>query len=191
MKVRIRMSPEESAAEPVRVNAPPILRHVTGPRKAMKGGDMGWMSVTGLAGSKLRLQLPDGERGPAAQPESGSHLAEVALQSQPIPLRAAQMHVGIGSRGVAVPLPIAPGKGAEVQHSAAEPPEVAQGTRGRRGVEILQHVVADHEIEGRGAAVILDPAVLPAVAAAEIRARLQTDVLRLGQEALERRAQQA
>src|SRR6185437_12909983 len=89
-----------------------------------------------------------------------------------------------------IPLPVAAGQGAEVQHSAAESPEVAQGARGGARMQILEHVVTDDEVEGGGAAVVLDPAVLPAIAAAEIEAGLETDILGPRQEALERGAQE-
>src|SRR6185437_4000385 len=190
MKVTIRRSSAESAAQPVRVSALRPRRQVTGPRNAARAVGKS-VSVTRNPGSEPALELPDGQRRAAAQPEAGADFAEVALQTQPIPVSGAQVDVGIGSRRVAVPIPVASGQGAEVQRSAAEAPEVAQSAGGGAGIEVLQHVVADDEVERRGAAVFLEPAVLPPIAAAEIGARLQTDVLGSRQQALERGAQEA
>src|SRR5579883_945822 len=191
MNVRMRRSSAESAAEPLSVSMSRDRRQLTGPRNAATDNAETSFWLTRNPELELGFQLPDGERGATAQPESRPHLAEVALQAQTIPARGPQMHVGIRSHRIAVPLPVAPGQGAEVQRAAAEPPEVAERAGGLAVAEILQHVVADHQIERGGTAIFLDAAMLPAVAAAKVGAGLQADLLGSRQEALERGMQQA
>ena len=65
---------------------------------------------------------------------------------------------------------------AEMQHAAAEPRQVAQRRCGLARAEVLQHVVADHEVErsrrGEGRTRLLHPAV----AFAQVRADLEPGV---------------
>src|SRR5438309_1934043 len=108
------------------------------------------------------LQLPEREGRSAAQPEPEARLAEPTLQPHAIPVRAPQVDIGIGAQRIAVALEIEPGQGAEVEHAAAQPAEVLERALRRALIEVLQHVVADHQVKGEPRAVRLDPAVLPA-----------------------------
>src|SRR5438874_13166943 len=109
--------------------------------------------------------------------EPEARLAEPTLQLHAIPVGAPQVDIGIGAQRIAVALEIEPGQGAEVEYAAAQPAEVLERALRRALIEVLQHVVADHQVKGKPRAVRLDPAVLPAVALAEILARLQRHVV--------------
>src|SRR5438067_5208962 len=52
-------------------------------------------------------------------------------------------------------------EGAEVQHAAAQPAEIRQRPPRRRRLQVLQHVVTDHQVKGRRCAVGLDAPALP------------------------------
>src|SRR6185312_9579423 len=95
------------------------------------------------------LQLPHRERSAAADPEAGPGLVERAAQVIAIPAAAAQVHLGIRPGAITVVLPVEPGERGEVQHPATQAREVREGALSCARVQILQHVIADHEIERR------------------------------------------
>src|SRR3569833_4000178 len=125
-----------------------------------------------------RLQLPECERGSFAQPETDARFREVASQPAAIPVTRAQVHLRVSAPGVAVVLPVELGQCAEVQDTAAQSGKIIDRAAGGPRIEILQHVITDDEIERRSRAVLVDLAVLPTVALAQVLARLEPRVLR-------------
>ena len=101
-----------------------------------------------------------------------------------------RMHIAIRARAVAVLAPVARRERRQVQHAAREPAEIGDRTRGRAVVEVLQDVVADHEIE-RIRRPVRERALRPAEALAEVFAVFETRVLGARKRAAQRRAQQA
>ena len=63
-----------SAAEPVRMRASDVRPQVTAPRKAATSAGADSVSVMRNPASEPGFQLPDGERGAAAQPKAGADL---------------------------------------------------------------------------------------------------------------------
>src|SRR2546427_7921441 len=64
-----------------------------------------------------------------------------------VPVRAAQVDVGIGALVIAVALEVEAREGAEVQHAAAQPAEIRERPPRRRRLQVLQHVVTDRSEE--------------------------------------------
>src|SRR5256885_7797048 len=50
---------------------------------------------------------------------------------------------------IAVALEVQAREGAEVQHAAAQPAEIRERPSRRRRLQVLQHVVTDHQVKGR------------------------------------------
>ena len=84
---------------------------------------------------------------------------------------AAQVHLRVGARtGSALYFRSWRVEGAEVERAAAQGGEVRErAARGAR-IQVLQHVVADDEVEGRACAQLLDAPALPTVARAQVLA---------------------
>ena len=99
-------------------------------------------------------------------------------KAAPIPGSRAQRDAGVGPRAVRVPPPVLRRQDTEVKRAAAKAAEVRDRSGGAAVVEVLEHVVTEDEVEGPLLRVVDDAAALPAVAAAEVLARLETDVAR-------------
>ena len=100
------------------------------------------------------------------------------------------MHGAVRERLVAVGVPILARQSGHVQRAAGQLGEVRDGARGVVVIEILQDVVADQEAARRFRRVVGHRPFDPAVAPAQIVARLQSRVARLRQRLGEGLAQQ-
>src|SRR5881394_4230554 len=94
------------------------------------------------------FHFPGGERRAAPYPEPDSAWFEMLLQSSGVPARVAQEDVAVGASAVAVFTPVTGGQRRKVQDSARQAAEVRNGASRRTVIEVLQHVVANHEVEG-------------------------------------------
>src|SRR5688572_13955165 len=124
------------------------------------------------------LEFPQQGVEAASHEETPADGPEMLEQTGPVPGCRAQVHAGIRARAVGVPAPVPGRQHAEVQGTARQPAEVRK--RARRGpvVEVLQHVVAENEIEGLPRRVVRNALAPPAVAPAQVGTGLESDVTR-------------
>ncbi len=102
-----------------------------------------------------------------------------------------QMHRPIGTAAIAIGAPILLGERRNIKRGPAQPREICNGTRGLRVRQILQDVIANHQIEGLARREVDDRTTGPVEPAAQVLARLESHVTRARQEFFERLAQQA
>jgi len=100
------------------------------------------------------------------------------------------MHGSIGPAAVAIFAPILRGQRRHVQRRSRQLDEVGDGAPGLRVGQVLQDVVANHQIEGFSRREIADRPPHPTEAFAEVRARFETAIARPRIKVRERLAQQ-
>src|ERR1700691_1365301 len=141
--------------------------------------------------SSRRVQIPQRQPQFALEPDAAADRPEGARQLAAIPGARAQAGDAVGAGLIAVVAPVFERERAEVERTPAHPCEVRDSTLRLLRRQVLQHVVTDPQIETFAQPQRRHRTLAPAVAATQILAEFESDVLRLRQRALQRRAQQA
>src|SRR5690349_454675 len=92
--------------------------------------------------------------------------------------RAAQLDLAVGGAPITVVAPVFARQRLQVERPAAEAAEILERCLGLWPVEVLEHALADHEIEASARRVIDDRGAPPAELAAQVLADLDPDIAR-------------
>ena len=105
-------------------------------------------------------------------------LTNYGANRSPIPVRRRRSDIPVGAALVAVLLPVFGRQRTEMQHAAAQPREIRRPRPRFARAEVLQHVVADHEVEGPRRCEARRPTRESSRASAQVIADLETGVPR-------------
>src|ERR1700722_3982410 len=103
-------------------------------------------------------------------------MVEAPSQPPAIPIAGSQMHGSIGEAAVAVFTPILARQSGYIEGGAGEFRQIGDGARSSIVIQVLQHVVADHEVAAEARREVGHRARDPFVSGAQKGARLQAPI---------------
>src|ERR1700722_15816106 len=103
-------------------------------------------------------------------------MVEAPSQPPAIPIAGSQMHGSIGEAAVAVFTPILARQSGYVEGGAGQFRQIGDGARSSIVIQVLQHVVADHEVAAEARREVGHRALDPFVPRAQKVARLQAPI---------------